>query len=233
MLKALIAFGSKDVGEERITDALWPDADGDTGRLSFRTTLHRLRQVLGSEEFIRLKEGRISLDRRTCWVDAWAFETVVEHVESLRRELDATSGKAMTRRPNTKQYLELLERAVALYHGHYLGNESDKPWATSLKERLRNKFLHIVTLLGDYWTKQKPSRSQSAMNKAIECYQRGIEIDDVAEEFYRSLMVCYRQLGRKAEIVKIYKRCRDALVAALGVEPSDETDEIYRNSIKL
>ena len=31
LLKALIAFGGRDVPEERLTDALWPDADGDHG----------------------------------------------------------------------------------------------------------------------------------------------------------------------------------------------------------
>ncbi|MFI5295626.1 MAG: BTAD domain-containing putative transcriptional regulator [Thermodesulfovibrionales bacterium] len=233
MLKVLIAFGSKDVDEERIADALWPDADGDTARVSFKSALHRLRQLLGNEEFIQLKEGRISLDRRTCWVDAWAFETVAEHVESLRREFESAGQIPSLRNPKNERYVHLLEKAVAMYHSHYLGNESYRPWALSLKERLRNKFLHIVDLLGDYWTTQQPSRSQSAMIKAIECYQRGIEIDDVAEEFYQKLMICYGKLGRNAEVAKVYKRCRDTLVASLGVEPSKETDEIYRNIIKL
>jgi two-component SAPR family response regulator len=233
MLKVLISFGSKDVGEERISDALWPDADGDTARLSFKTTLHRLRQLMGNEEFIQVKEGRISLDRHTCWVDVWAFETLAEHVESLRREIESAGQIPSLHNPKTEKYVHLLEKAVAMYHSHYLGNESDRPWAASFKERLKNKSLHIVTLLGDYWTKQQPARPQSAMTKAIECYQRGIEIDDVAEEFYQKLMICYGKLGRKTEVAKVYKLCRDTLIASLGVEPSQETNEIYRNIIKL
>ncbi|HYA87785.1 MAG TPA: BTAD domain-containing putative transcriptional regulator [Nitrospirota bacterium] len=231
MLKVLIAFGAMDISEERIADALWPDVDGDTARLSFKTTLHRLRNVLGKEEFIQLKEGRISLERRTCWVDAWAFETMVEHAEAAGRE-QAVGGRISARsKLNNERYVNLLEKAISMYHGHYLGNESDKPWSISFKERLRNKFLSIVAMLGDYWNQQS-SNPKAAVNKAIECYQRGIEIDDVAEDFYQNLMLCYGKLGRKVEAAKVYKRCRDTLASSFGVEPSKETHAIYQSILK-
>jgi len=153
-------------------------------------------------------------------------------VEALRRDLDTARGKTTDRSQNTIQNLNLLARAVALYHGHYLGHEGDKPWATSFKERLRNKYLHIVDLMGDYWMEQQQTPSPSVMQKAIECYQRGLEIDDVAETFYQKLMVCYGKLGRKAEAARVYKRCHDTLIASLGVEPSEETNTIYRNIVR-
>jgi DNA-binding SARP family transcriptional activator len=227
MLKALIAFGSNEVGEERITDALWPDAEGDTARLSFKSTLHRLRQMLGNEELIQLKEGRVSLDRRTCWVDTWAFERILENEKS---------GKGKKTNQNKASDVLHLEKALALYHGHFLQADADKPWTVSPRERLRGKFLGAVTVLGDYWITQageKPaSQSRAAIKQAIQCYERGLEIDDVAEDFYQNLMVCYGKLGRKAEAAKVYKRFRSALAASLGVEPSEETETIYRRIVK-
>jgi len=98
---------------------------------------------------------------------------------------------------------------------------------------MRNKFLHLVGLLGDYWTKQQTSDSQSALQNAIACYHRGLEIDNLAEEFYQKLMICNGKLGRKAEVAKIYKRCQDTLLESLGVDPSEETSKIYRSIIKL
>jgi DNA-binding SARP family transcriptional activator len=234
MLKALIAFGSKDVVEERITDALWPDAEGDAARLSFKTTLHRLRQVLGSDEFIQLKEGRMSLDRRYCWVDAWAFERMLENAECGVRNAELRKSKKTDQ--NKKTEVIHLEKALVLYRGHFLETDKEKPWTVSTRERLRSKFLGAVTVLGDHWTaqaeKRPTSRSLTAIRQAIQCYERGIEIDDVAEDLYQNLMICYGKLGRKAEAAKVYKRFQSTLAASLGVEPSEETENIYRSIVK-
>jgi LuxR family transcriptional regulator, maltose regulon positive regulatory protein len=47
MLKVLIAFGGRDVPVERLTDALWHDANGDQAHKSFETTRSQLRRLLG------------------------------------------------------------------------------------------------------------------------------------------------------------------------------------------
>lgn len=69
MLKTLVALGGKDITEESISDALWPDADGDMAHQSFATTLKRLRELLGLKEAIRLSGGLVSIDPAHCWVD--------------------------------------------------------------------------------------------------------------------------------------------------------------------
>jgi hypothetical protein len=56
VLKALIAFGGKDVREDQIMDALWPEADGDMAHQSFATNLHRLRQLLGYETILARRQ---------------------------------------------------------------------------------------------------------------------------------------------------------------------------------
>ena len=60
-----------------MTDALWPEAEGDAAHVSFNTTLHRLRKLIENEKTIQLREGRVTLDRKHCWVDVWAFERVL------------------------------------------------------------------------------------------------------------------------------------------------------------
>ncbi len=66
LLKALIAFGGSEVPEEKITDLLWPDSDGDAAHSAFSTTLQRLRSLAGSEKALLLQERRLSLDPRFC-----------------------------------------------------------------------------------------------------------------------------------------------------------------------
>jgi DNA-binding SARP family transcriptional activator len=46
LLKALIAFGGRDIRRESLSDALWPDADGFSANNSLSTTLQRLRKLV-------------------------------------------------------------------------------------------------------------------------------------------------------------------------------------------
>ncbi len=65
--------------------------------------------------------------------------------------------------------------------------------------------------------------------KAADCYQSALRVDELTEEFYQRLMNCYHKLGRKAEAIKTYHRCCSALKANMSVEPSPETTAIYHN----
>jgi DNA-binding SARP family transcriptional activator len=65
--------------------------------------------------------------------------------------------------------------------------------------------------------------------KAAEYYQKALEVDELAEEFYQHLMTCYKSLGQEAKAVTIYRRCKDSLSMALGVEPSLKTQAIYKS----
>lgn len=75
LLKALIGLGCRDVDQDLLADALWPDADGDSARRALHTNLHRLRSLLGEGSLI-FRDGRLSLDNRHCWCDAAVVDTL-------------------------------------------------------------------------------------------------------------------------------------------------------------
>lgn len=228
MLKALIAFGGKDVSEARMTDALWPDAEGDVARRSFDTTLHRLRKLIGNDKAILISEGRLSLDDRRVWVDAWAFEKLIENAESGvqsnelgRREAGGARGKSEVRDSQSA-----IERAIALYRGHFLQADTRQSWTASMRERLRSKFLDIIEKAGTH------CEQKGRYAKAIEWFRKGLAVDEYAEVFYQHLMVCYQKLGREADAVDAYKSCRSMLSKTLGVGPSSKTEGLY-NALKI
>ena len=216
LLKALISFGGKGIREEQVTDILWPEAEGDAAHQSFEITLHRLRQVIGLHEAVQLHEGRITLDPRYCWVDAWAFERSVDWA--------AASWKKGPRGKGESEAIQQTQKAINLYQGAFLPGDASEPWTNSLRERLRSKFLRCVVKLGQHWQEIKE------WEKAAECYQRGLEVDERIEQFYLTLMMMYQRLGRRTEALSVYDRCRRALSSTLGVEPSPETDAI-RNTL--
>ena len=86
LLKALVALGGREVPEAKLTEFLWPEADGDLAHNSFEVALSRLRKLLGTDEALTLKEGRLSLSNRQCWVDVWAFARSLGQAEKARKE---------------------------------------------------------------------------------------------------------------------------------------------------
>ena len=212
LLKILIALGGKEVSEHRIADFLWPDADGDAAHSSFKTTLQRLRKLMGQHEILELRGGRLTIGEKYCWVDIWAFDNLLEQAD--------TAWKKATNTDEMEKAVVLTQKALGLYHGHFLAEEAEEAWAVSFRERLRSKFLLNVKKLGAFREKAKQ------WEKALEFYRHGLEIDDLAEEFYRGLMACHKQSGRKSDALAVYDRCKKTLSAVLGVKPSPETETL-------
>jgi len=202
MLKVLITFGGHDVSEYQLADTLWPEADGDKAHSAFSTSLQRLRQLIGNEKAIQVRGGRVSLDLRYCWVDAYAFEHLLEKAES--------NGT-----------VHHIEKAVSLYRGSFLGN-TDEVRFVPFRENLRSKFLRAAEKLGILMEKD------DQWEKAIECYVKGLGVDNLAEGLYQRLMNCYERLGQKGDSLSVYHRCRKTLNAVLGIEPSSKTETIYK-----
>ncbi|MCX5914108.1 MAG: BTAD domain-containing putative transcriptional regulator [Deltaproteobacteria bacterium] len=209
MLKVLIALGGREVRDDQVADLLWPESEGDTAHMSFISTLHRLRQLLGHEKAVQYRDGRVALDGRFCWVDVRAFERMAE-------EAQARWKKGMT-----DQAIQLSEKALEMYGGAFLPGDMDQPWSLSLRERLKGKLLGTVNRLAD----ERCRLGQ--WEKAAEYYQKGLEINDLIEEFYQNLMDCYLHLGKKAEALAVFQRCTRTLSAALGIEPSAKTRAMY------
>ena len=62
--------------------------------------------------------------------------------------------------------------------------------------------------------------------RALVCYERGLEHDNLSEAFYQRVLACYAALGRRAEGLNTYARCRDHLRNELGVDPSEQTQNL-------
>ncbi|HBX43885.1 MAG TPA: hypothetical protein DEH27_08945 [Deltaproteobacteria bacterium] len=214
MLKVLVALGGKNVPEEQLTDILWPDAEGDLAHQSFATTLRRLRSMLGEEKAVSLREGRVTLDPRHCWVDAFAFESLIARIDAA-----SLGGEGC---PEKARAMSVASKAIALYRGPFLPGEVSRPWLVGMRERLRSKFLRAVEFLGGCLERE------GQWAEAISCYRKGLEVDELAEVFYQRLMVCHLRAGQAAEAVAVYGRCRNALSSELGISPSLETEAIVK-----
>jgi two-component SAPR family response regulator len=162
LLKALIALGGQNVNTRQLTEALWPDADGDAAQGAFDATLHRLRRLLDVDNAVQLKDGKLSLNEQICWVDAWAFEQAC-------RQDDSSDGVA--ERTGFTCDGKLLRR---LYRGVFMASEDDQPWLLQSRERLRGLFRRRVMAIGQMLERRYQ------WDQAIEIYQHALDIDPLA-----------------------------------------------------
>lgn len=214
LLRVLIALGGESVEIGSLTGALWPDAEGDSAKVSFDSTLYRLRKLLGVADLLTISEGRLSLDRSLCRIDTWLLEDLVSRIEDSTREPGEADATALG---------ELAGQLMRLYTGHFLDRESQESWAVAARDRLRAKFVRAVIALGG------ALEAGRQLEQAAALYSRALELDNLAEALYRRLMIVYRDQGEPAEAINIYRRCQEILSIVLNTRPSSETEAIRKD----
>jgi LuxR family transcriptional regulator, maltose regulon positive regulatory protein len=141
----------------------------------------------------------------------WAFEELVSRVEA--------AGQRATGADEPRDG-EMVKELLRLYAGHFIEKECEDPWAVSMRDRLRAKFVRAVTTLGSRL------EQRGRWEQAVALYSRALELDNLAEGLYRHLMISYRELGETAEALQVYRRCRDMLSIVLSINPSADTEAI-------
>lgn len=207
LLKGLIAFGGREVREDKLAHALWPAAEDALQALA--TTLHRLRKLIG-ENIVERSEGCLTLNPRYCWVDVWTIERQMAQLEQ------ACQARHLI------EIIPRIERIFARYGSGFLVAETDSRWAITARDRLRSKLLRHIEIAADVLTKTHQH------DAAIGCYRKALELDPLTECLYYGLMQCYAASGRSAEALSTYQRCTTILDYQFGVIPSPRTEALAR-----
>jgi DNA-binding SARP family transcriptional activator len=211
LLKALVAFGARSVDKQRLADGLWPDAEQDAAAAALDMAISRLRKLLALPEAIVLEDGKLGLNAELAWLDTWAFD---RDVEALQAALHEERSDAVS---------ELGEQLLGRYRGAFLDNEEPQRWMLGARDRFHSRFLRSLSDAGRYHERHE------RFAEAIALYERGIEVDTLAEDLYRRLMKCHLACDHPAEAARVYRRCRDMLSVQLGIPPSGETEALFRS----
>jgi len=211
LLKAIIAMGGRDIPASRLIDSLWVEAEGDTGEETLHKTLQRLRHLLSHDGLIQVRESKVSLNRQICWVDAMAFQTLLE-----------SSGDAQHQQPHAVSRFQQYEKAIALYRGPFLDEDGSHDWADHRRERLRYQFEQAVQHVSEW---KKTEGQESA---AVICLENGLEADPLAEPLYPCLIRFLCNLERQDDAKQVLARYHMA-VAMAGREPSADMQRLAKN----
>jgi LuxR family maltose regulon positive regulatory protein len=204
LLKALIALGGRSVAASTLSDALWQVSAEGTARHALDMAVSRLRKLLGDDRAILVQEGKLSLNDKLVWVDAWAFQRLAGNFE--KHPGDAG--------------LNLAQQAVERYTGAFLAGDEEEAWLLGRRDRLRSHYLRLVSAYGSALERL------GQWNQAIDGYRRALELDPLAEAIYQGLMRCHLELDEPAQALETYRRCRQMLSVVWSVSPSPQTEKL-------
>ena len=209
---ALVAYLAMHPGRrfsrQSITGLLWGDKDKLHARHSLSQAISDIRRTFGGD--------LLGCDPQFVWtnvqdvsIDALRLSAVNPHLAGVA-ELEAIEGVY------AGDFLEGLE----------LGQEGFDCWMMAERERLRQ-------LAHDQMTALLEIRMGSAqVSSALVTARSLLTLDPFDEGAHRAVLRCYAQTGATRRAIEHFKALREQLEEELGVEPDDQTLEIYRQLVE-
>lgn len=207
---------------EALTGLLWPDFPEETARRNLRQALFNLRQVLGDHTanppYLLITHDELEFNTASDHsLDFAQFDAQLAAVAShAHRKLEACTVCAAR-----------LQEAVGLYRGKFLqeffleDSAEFEEWAVARREATHQRALEALTHLADYY------ENRGEMAAARVCTIRQLELDPWREQAHRRMMRIYAFEGQRSSALAQYETCRRVLSEEFGVEPSEETRELY------
>ncbi len=213
----LITQRDRSFSRDHLAALLWSERPDAAARRNLRQSIYNLKTALAGDDAgvspILARGGELQIDPRfDCWLDVEAF------IEARRRGV-----------PGGSVVPHYLAGAVALYRGDLLAGFGLKDcpdfefWQLAEQERLRDLAVDTLRLLIDSYL------SRGEFRLGIQYARRLVAIDPLSEHAHRALIHLYSLSGRRDLALAEYEQMRETLHRELGVEPLEETRELYEN----
>lgn len=211
-LQRIAASGGGVVDVDTIVDALWPTGRPPTAERTVASLVSRLRSALDADVIL----GNVTLGYRFGATSGWS--TDIMQIERLVREANTRTRTAPALGASaSRRGLEMLGRGRPLA-GLSLG---EGEWVDDLVRhvdglgrRLRRSLWASDIELGRWL-------------ELIDQAERALELEPHDEEASRALMTAHWNNGDRGSALRAHDALRASLLDELGVEPSDETEELY------
>lgn len=207
ILACLCLASGERIPRTRLATLLWDRVPDDQARKSLRQSLREVTRAMGplATELISANRETIRLDSDLCWIDALALLAPQPNVANSRRSdlAELCNG----------ELLEELDGASPSFDQWLLSER------TRFTEQLRT--LLEAELVQLTQSGHDPAKQASAARRLI-------AFDPTHEGASRALMRALSEMGERAQAIRAYERCRDALKKTLDVQPSRETQALYK-----
>ena len=215
LLKFMVSERGRAVTNERIAEALWPDAGPGEVDNRVRYYVHILRERLepnrskrSGSPFINAGRGGYRLNIEQVRIDADEFEH------------EARAGIAAGAQGQAEAARSHLTAALRLYRDDFLSEDPYAEWALGERERLRELAVDALhALLG-------AALESDQLDEAMGYARRLAEMEPFDSDVQQTLLsICMKQ-GRHSEAVRRYTALRRRMLRSFEEEPDFELSEI-------
>jgi DNA-binding SARP family transcriptional activator len=208
----LIINRHRALSRSQVAEALWQERETPRARRCLSTALWRLKQSAPDVNLVHQTANgdRISFNwSLPGWVDVVAFES--RAVAALAVPAQAAGHREICQ----------MRRAVNLYRGDLLSG-IDEEWVLIERQRLGNIYLDLLHHLASSYD------ARSDMQNALIFARRLSALDPLREDIHRLIMRLFVSVGNGAKAIEQYRICQGELSSELGVEPTEETQALFR-----
>jgi DNA-binding SARP family transcriptional activator/tetratricopeptide (TPR) repeat protein len=203
-LLAYLAVTGRPHSRDHLAALLWPDADQSRARSALRRTLSTLNSALGGRG-LRIERESLALAPDEIDLDVLSFRSLVAAGDpgSLRRAAALAAG-------------EFLSGFVVRDSAEF------DDWQLQAADELKRE-------VGDVLERLVSGALETDPDAALTYAQTWVDLDELHEPAHRALMRAYARKGDRSSALKQYRTCVAALERGLGVEPLEDTSELYES----
>lgn len=220
-LKARAVFQYLLVHQDRPTrrDVLmalqWPDHSHNSARNNLNVALYSLRNTLdglgeGAQPILYRDGCYILNPDLTWWIDRNEFLSAVDDARQARR-----AGRP-------EQVIGAYHKAIQLYRGPLFEDDGVGEWYLPEQRRLNDLYGQALEHVAEIHFEL------GEIQDAMRLGQLAISNDPCCEPIHRMLMRCYASQHQQQLVGRQYRICVAALRDELGVSPSAETVQLFR-----
>jgi len=220
-LLAVLAFRpGKPVSRDEIIDAVWGDNPPHSAVNGVHTYVKGLRRALepgrphrSGGEILSSVAGGYALRLEPMYLDARAFEVLIERAAKLRADADLAAAARS------------LDEALGVWQGTPLSGVGGR-WAEAERTRLSELRLTATEQREDLMLAAgRHSESAAELVKLVRKYP-------LRERFRAQLMIALYRCGRQADALAVFADTRQVLVAELGVEPGPDLQQVHQQILR-
>jgi DNA-binding SARP family transcriptional activator len=215
VLAYLVTERKRAVAQSELADALWSSAPPGSWTLALSAIVSKLRTRLGS---IGLDRTRIIGHAFSCYQFTAPADTWVD-VEAAFAAVDLAEGGLNAGEPGAAYGPSLI--ATTILRRPFLPGD-DGAWTELRRQALAAMLIRALDC------RVEALLANSEVELALSHAREAVRLEPYRESGYRRLMRIHSGKGDRAEAVRVYADLRRLLAKELGVEPSEETESLYR-----
>ena len=217
LFKYILTYRNKGIIQESFFDVLWSDKECDNPVKALQNLIYRLRMILnydvvnnGGESIINYSRGCYS------WNNEFHYWTDIDEFEDFYKKAIASANI-----DDHINAIEFYQRALILYKGDYLSEDSYNEWVAPVRNYYHRIYMDIIDkltgLLKHY------SRNQDILKVCEEA----LMIEPFEENIHIHYIEALIEVGDIKQAHRQYQYVTSMLYKQMGVKPSTELQNLY------